>query len=69
LNQEFSPIPIVDAHIYVNHIDGLKEQLTRSPKALPELKIANKPVDELSFGDFELTGYDPDPLIRFEVAV
>jgi thymidylate synthase len=47
----------------------LKEQLTRSPKALPELKIANKPVDELSFGDFELTGYDPDPLIRFEVAV
>jgi thymidylate synthase len=60
---------IVDAHIYVNHIDGLKEQLTRSPKALPKLKIANKPVDELSFGDFELTGYDPDPLIRFEVAV
>ena len=60
---------IVDAHIYVNHIDGLKEQLTRSPKALPKLKIADKPVDELSFGDFELTGYDPDPLIRFEVAV
>ena len=60
---------IVDAHIYVNHIDGLKEQLTRSPKALPKLKIANKPVDQLSFGDFELTGYDPDPLIRFEVAV
>jgi thymidylate synthase len=60
---------IVDAHIYVNHIDGLKEQLTRSPKALPELKIANKPVGELSFGDFELTGYNPDPLIRFEVAV
>ena len=60
---------IVDAHIYVNHIEGLKEQLTRSPKALPELKIANKPVDELSLGDFELTGYDPDPLIRFEVAV
>ena len=59
----------VDAHIYVNHIDGLKEQLTRTPKALPELKIANKPVDELSLGDFELIGYDPDPLIRFEVAV
>ena len=60
---------IVDAHIYVNHIDGLKDQLTRTPKALPELKIANKPVDELSLGDFELIGYDPDPLIRFEVAV
>ncbi len=60
---------IVDAHIYVNHIDGLKQQLSRSPKALPELKIANKPVDKLSYEDFELIGYDPDPLIRFEVAV
>jgi len=60
---------IVDAHIYVNHIDGLKQQLSRQPKALPELKIANKPVDILGFEDFELIGYDPDPLIRFEVAV
>jgi len=60
---------IVDAHIYVNHIDGLKQQLSRPPKTLPELKIANKPVDKLSYDDFELIGYDPDPLIRFEVAV
>ena len=60
---------IVDAHIYVNHIDGLKQQLLRQPKTLPELKIANKPVDKLSYEDFELIGYDPDPLIRFEVAV
>lgn len=60
---------IVDAHIYVNHIDGLKQQLLRSPKTLPELKIANKPVDKLSYDDFELIGYDPDPSIRFEVAV
>ena len=60
---------IVDAHIYVNHIDGLKQQLLRPPKTLPELKIANKPVDKLSYDDFELIGYDPDPSIRFEVAV
>ena len=60
---------IVDAHIYVNHIDGLKEQLTRTPRALPQLKIANKSIDDLEFVDFELIGYDPDPLIRFEVAV
>ena len=60
---------IVDAHIYVNHIDGLKQQLSRLPKTLPELKIANKPIDKLSYEDFELIGYDPDPLIRFEVAV
>lgn len=60
---------IVDAHIYVNHVDGLKEQLTRTPKALPTLTIANKPVDELTFDDFVLSGYDPDPGIKFEVAV
>ena len=60
---------IVDAHIYVNHIDGLKQQLLRQPKTLPELKSANKPVDKLSYDDFELIGYDPDPSIRFEVAV
>lgn len=60
---------IVDAHIYVNHVEGLKEQLTRKPKALPTLKIANKPVDELTFEDFALENYDPDPVIKFEVAV
>lgn len=60
---------IVDAHIYVNHIDGLKEQLTRTPKPLPSLTIAQKPVDQLNFDDFTLDGYDPDPVIRFEVAV
>lgn len=60
---------IVDAHIYVNHVDGLKEQLKREPRALPTLEIANKPVDELTFDDFKLHNYDPDPVIKFEVAV
>lgn len=60
---------IVDAHIYENHIDGLKEQLKREPKPLPTLKIAEKPVDELSFEDFTLESYDPAPPIKFEVAV
>lgn len=60
---------IVDAHIYENHIDGLKEQLTRKPKDLPTLEIANKPVDELTFEDFTLKNYDPDPVIKFPVAV
>jgi len=60
---------IVDAHIYLNHVDGLKEQLKREPKDLPTLKIADKPVDELTFDDFELLNYNPDPAIRFEVAV
>jgi thymidylate synthase len=60
---------VIDAHIYVNHIDGLKEQLKRTPKPLPELRIAKKPLDELTFDDFELLNYDPDPAIKFEVAV
>lgn len=60
---------IIDAHIYENHIEGLKEQLTREPKPLPTLTITPKPVDELTYDDFQLSGYDPHPLIRFPVAV
>ncbi len=60
---------IVDAHIYENHIEGLKEQLKRDPRPLPTLKIADKPVDELEFDDFELINYNPHPVIRFPVAV
>ncbi len=70
---------IVDAHIYVaepdspmakfDHLAGLKEQLTREPLPLPRLKIANKPIDELQFEDFELLDYKPHPKIKFEVAV
>ena len=60
---------IVDAHIYENHMEGLKEQLTRKPGPLPKLEIAKKPVDELEFDDFKLTGYNPQPAIKFPVAV
>jgi len=60
---------IVDAHIYVNHVDGLKEQLTRKPKPLPCLEIAKKPLDDLRFDDFTLLGYECHEPIKFEVAV
>lgn len=60
---------IVDAHIYENHIGGLKEQLTREPRELPELDIADKPVDDLEYEDFTLKNYNPHPHIKFEVAV
>lgn len=60
---------IVDAHIYVNHIDGLKEQLKRKPGKLPKLNIAKKEIDDLNFEDFTLEGYNPQPAIKFEVAV
>jgi thymidylate synthase len=60
---------IVDAHIYVNHVDGLREQLKRTPKKLPTLQIVHKPVDKLKFEDFKLEHYECYDPIKFEVAV
>ena len=60
---------INDAHIYVNHIDGLKEQLQRSPKTLPQLEIQKKPFWDIQFEDFQLLNYNPHPPIKFGVAV
>ncbi|PKL36910.1 thymidylate synthase [Candidatus Peregrinibacteria bacterium HGW-Peregrinibacteria-1] len=58
-----------DTHIYSNHVEGLKTQLSRTPKKLPTLKIADKPFWDLEFEDFELVGYDHDDFIKFPVAV
>ena len=60
---------INDAHIYVNHIDGLKEQLVREPLPLPSLEIADKPFWDLTFEDFTLENYQHHPVIKFPVAV
>ncbi len=60
---------IGDAHIYLNHVEGLKEQLKRKPLPLPQLKIQQKPFSELQFEDFELTGYTHDTFIKFPIAV
>lgn len=58
-----------DAHIYVNHIDGLREQLTRRPRPLPQLKIVSKPLLEIAFEDIELVNYTHDAFIKFPIAV
>lgn len=58
-----------DTHIYSNHIDGLREQLTRTPHKLPTLKIADKPFWELTIDDFELENYEHDAFIKFPIAV
>ena len=58
-----------DAHIYLNHIDGIKEQLTRTPKSLPTVKIAQKPVLDITFDDIELINYEHDAFIKFPIAV
>ncbi len=58
-----------DAHIYTNHVEGLKEQLTRKPMPLPQLRINKKPFWDLQFEDFEVIGYEHHPFIKFKVAV
>jgi len=60
---------IGDAHIYLNHLEGIQEQLTRSPLPLPQVKLANKPIYDLQFEDVELIGYEHHPFIKFPVAV
>lgn len=60
-----------DAHIYNNHMDQVKLQLTREPRDLPKMKI-NPDVKDLfgfTIDDFDLTGYDPRPHIKGKVAV
>ncbi|MAE72166.1 MAG: thymidylate synthase [Gemmatimonadetes bacterium] len=58
-----------DAHIYLNHIEGVKKQLRRTPHPPPTLRIAPKPLDEIAFEDIELIDYLHDPFIRFPIAV
>jgi thymidylate synthase len=60
---------LIDAHIYENHVEGLKEQLERSSRTLPKIEIANKPFNELRFEDIALKNYDPHPPIKFPVSV
>lgn len=60
-----------DVHIYSNHVDQVKLQLSRSPKKLPVMKINPevKSIFDFQFEDFELTEYNPDPHIKGAVAV
>ena len=60
---------LIDAHIYEDHIEGLKEQLKREPLPLSKVSIADKPFSELGFDDIKLENYQSHPLIKFPVAV
>jgi thymidylate synthase len=60
-----------DAHIYLNHIEQAKLQMTREPKPLPKL-ILNpeiKNIFDFKFEDLKLEGYDPHPAIKADVGV
>ena len=60
-----------DAHIYKNHLEQVKLQLSRTPRSLPQIKINPEVKDIFNFKyeDFEIIGYDPHPHIKGEVAV
>ncbi|WP_065330510.1 thymidylate synthase [Tritonibacter mobilis] len=60
-----------DAHIYSNHMEQVKLQLSRSPKQLPQIRIVRNVTSlfDFKFEDFEVIGYDPDPTIKAPVAV
>jgi len=60
-----------DAHIYHNHFDQAREQLSRTPMALPEMKInpAIRDIFQFGYDDFELTGYEAHPHIKAAVSV
>ena len=58
-----------DAHVYLNHIEGLKIQLERTPSALPRLELPKKKVLDYKFEDLKLTGYQTAAFITFPIAV
>ncbi len=60
-----------DLHIYRNHVEGIKEQLKRTPCKLPTMQIKRKPdsIFDYNTEDFELLDYDCHPAIKFEISV
>ena len=60
-----------DLHLYSNHLEQAELQLSREPRALPQMKIVRKvnSIDEFRFEDFELVDYNPHPAIKAPIAV
>ena len=60
-----------DVHLYHNHMEQAKLQLTREPRPLPQMKLntAVKDIHEFRYEDFQLVGYEPHPAIKAPIAV
>ena len=60
-----------DAHLYLNHLEQARLQLTREPRPMPSMRLNPevKSIFDFRFEDFELSGYESHPHIKAEVAV
>jgi thymidylate synthase len=60
-----------DLHLYTNHLDQARLQLTREPRALPQMELNPKVSDihDFVYEDFQLKGYDPHPGIKAPIAI
>jgi len=60
-----------DAHLYLNHMEQARLQLSRAPRRLPRMRLnpAIRDLFAFRYEDFTVEGYDPHPLIKAEVAV
>jgi thymidylate synthase len=60
-----------DLHLYANHLEQAKLQLSREPRPLPTMKLnpARRNIHDFAYEDFELAGYEPHPVIKAPIAV
>lgn len=60
-----------DVHIYRDHLEQVKEQLSREPRSLPQMLLnpAVKEINDFRYEDFELVNYDPHPHIAGKVSI
>ena len=65
-------IQLGDAHVYRNHVEALEEQLKREPKPFPKLKWARENISDIedySYSDFVVEGYEYHPSIAMKMSV
>lgn len=60
-----------DAHLYLNHVEQAREQLTREPRPFPRMQLTRRAsgIDDFKIDDFEVSGYEPHAAIKASVAV